>query len=98
MAREKAKGVDKPDKDAIAEAGEADVSTADGGDDAADLEGYTGPDGSKSLGYLKHAPVEDNSGLGADADDAGRTTQEPGQNSGAGQPQNENESKPVSEA
>lgn len=90
MAREQAKGVDKPDKDAIPEQGEGPASTADGGDDAADLEGYTGPDGSKSLGYLKHPPVEDNSGLGADADDAGRTTQEPGQNSGAGQPTNVN--------
>lgn len=88
MARPTAKGIDKPDADAIAKEGEEDASTAEGGEDAADLEGYTGPDGSKSLGYMKHAPVEDSSGLGTDADDAGRTTQEPGQNSGAGAPDN----------
>jgi hypothetical protein len=84
MTREKAKGVGKPDKDLVPEKGEEDVATnAVDGDDAADLEGYTGKDGSKSLGYLKHAPVADGAGLGADADDAGRTEQQEGANSGA---------------
>lgn len=77
MAREKAKGIRKPSQDAI-----DDPESAEG-KDLANLEGYTGPDGSKSLGYLKHEPVADSSGLGADADDAGRTNQQPGANSGA---------------
>ena len=77
MAREKGKNVSKPSKDAIENPEAAE------GKDLANLEGYTGPDGSKSLGYLKHEPVADSSGLGSDADDAGRTNQEPGANSGA---------------
>lgn len=82
MARETAKGIDKPDKDVVGET----PKDAPDGEEQADLEGYTGPDGSKSLGYLKHDPVADSSGLGADADDAGRTKQEPGANTG-GSPQ-----------
>jgi len=87
MARETAKGIKKPDKDVIAKEG-GEVSAPEDGEDRANLEGYTGPDGSKSLGYLKQPPVADRSGLGSDADDAGRTEQEPGQNSGAGVPDN----------
>lgn len=85
MARETAKGIHKP-KDA---AEEGDTSPTDAeGKEKANLEGYTGPDGSKSLGYMKQPPVADRSGLGSDADDAGRTDQKPGQNSGAGIPEN----------
>jgi hypothetical protein len=77
MARETGENIDKPSKKAQ-ETGEGKNA-----EEEADLEGYTGPDGSKSLGYLKHEPVQDSSGLGSDADDAGRTNQEPGANSGA---------------
>lgn len=82
MARETAKGIHKP-KD-VAETGDTDVKTGESGKEEANLQGYTGPDGSKSLGYLKQPPVQDRSGLGVNADDAGRTHQEPGDNSGAG--------------
>ena len=87
MARPTAKGIHKPDEDVVAKEGK-EVSNPVDGDDVANLEGYTGEDGSKSLGYLKQPPVADRSGLGSDADDAGRTKQEPGQNSGAGVPEN----------
>ena len=83
MARPTSKNVSKPDDDVIAKEG-GDIASTDDGEQMANLEGYTGPDGSKSLGYLKHPPSADRSGLGSDADDAGRTRQEPGQNSGAG--------------
>jgi hypothetical protein len=81
VARETAKGIHKP-KDPAEEGEEPKV--ADDGQENANLEGYTGKDGSKSLGYLKQPPVADRSGLGVNADDAGRTHQEPGDNSGAG--------------
>ncbi len=77
MAREKGKNVKKPSQDAVNDPDSAEGKQID------NLEGYTGPDGSKSLGYLKQEPVADSSGLGSDADDAGRTEQEPGANSGA---------------
>lgn len=82
MARETAKGISKP-KD-VAEEGDTEVTTGETGKAEANLQGYTGPDGSKSLGYAKQPPVADRSGLGADADDAGRTDQPIGANSGAG--------------
>lgn len=81
MAREVAKGIKKP-KDP-AQHNDLGVKVATG-DEMANLEGYTGPDGSKSLGYLKHPPAVDRSGLGSDADDAGRSDQAIGDNSGAG--------------
>lgn len=87
MARPTAQGITKPSDDVVAQEGDNEVATAEG-DELANLEGYTGPDGSKSLGYLKNPPGADSSGLGVNADDAGRTHQEPGQNSGAGSPQN----------
>lgn len=82
MARETAKGIRKP-KD-VAEEGDSEVLTGATGKEEANLEGYTGEDGSKSLGYLKHPPTVDSSGLGVNADDAGRTDQPIGANSGAG--------------
>lgn len=82
MARETAKGIKKP-KDA-AETGDTEPLESDDPKEEANLEGYTGPDGSKSLGYLKQQPIADRSGLGSDADDAGRTDQPIGANSGAG--------------
>jgi len=87
MARPVAKGIKKPDDDVVAKEGDTEPTTAEG-EDLANLEGYTGEDGSKSLGYLKNPPASDSSGLGVNADDAGRTHQEPGQNSGAGAPDN----------
>lgn len=77
MSGEQAKGISKPSQEAIEDPDSAE------GKDLANLKGYKGPDGSKSLGYLENDPVADSSGLGADADDAGRTHQEPGANSGA---------------
>lgn len=82
MARETAKGIKEPKE--TAQVGDTGPLVVDDGEEMANLEGYTGPDGSKSLGYLKHPPTSDRSGLGADADDAGRTTQLVGDNSGAG--------------
>lgn len=85
MAREVAKGISKPKS--VAEEGDLGPKTVDPaeeGKELANLEGYTGPDGSKSLGYLKHPPAPDSSGLGTAADDAGRTYQAVGDNSGAG--------------
>jgi len=82
VARETAKGIKKP-KD-VAELGDTDVKTGDTSQEEANLQGYTGPDGSKSLGYMKQPPTADSSGLGVNADDAGRTDQQPGDNSGAG--------------
>lgn len=89
MSRETGENIEKPSKDAIA-------GDPKDGDDAANLEGYTGPDGSKSIGYLKHDPSPDESGLGADADDAGRTEQEPGANTG-GSPMDPNDALPKKE-
>ena len=90
MATEQAKGIKKPKDESVPDSGQetATSGTVTDGDEIANLEGYRGPDGSKSLGYLKHPPVGDRSGLGADADDAGRLRQAPGQNSGAGAPTN----------
>lgn len=82
MAREQAKGIHKP-KDPAKE-GDSGPKTTDDGQENANLEGYTGKDGSKSLGYLKQPPAADSSGLGVNADDAGRTHQDIGDNSGAG--------------
>ncbi len=86
MAREEAKGINKPKDDVIP--GEGGTPAVADGEERANLEGYTGPDKSKGLGYLKEPAVADRSGLGSDADDAGRTDQKPGQNSGAGIPTN----------
>ena len=88
MARPTAKGIKKPKDSVIDKEGDTGPVTDATGEDLANLEGYTGPDGSKSLGYLKNPPGADSSGLGVNADDAGRTHQEPGQNSGAGAPTN----------
>lgn len=88
MATEQAKGIKRPKDENVPDSGDA-VATAsavDDGKEMANLEGYRGPDGSKGLGYLKHPPAGDRSGLGSDADDAGRLNQRPGQNSGAGAP------------
>ena len=87
MATEQAKGIKRPKDTSIPDSGE-ETANPDDGQERANIEGYRGPDGSKSLGYLKHPPVGDRSGLGADADDAGRLAQAPGQNSGAGAPTN----------
>lgn len=83
MATEQAKGIKAPKDESIPDSGEP-TADPDDGQEMANIEGYRGPDGSKSLGYLKHPPVGDRAGLGADADDAGRLAQKPGQNSGAG--------------
>ena len=83
MATEQAKGIKAPKTESIPDSGEQEV-LPDDGQERANLLGYRGPDGSKSLGYLAHPPVGDRSGLGSDADDAGRLRQRPGQNSGAG--------------
>lgn len=90
MATEQAKGIKAPKEDLVPDSGEETVGHAGQveGQELADLMGYRGPDGSKSLGYLMQPPVGDRSGLGADADDAGRLRQAPGQNSGAGAPTN----------
>lgn len=90
MSRETGENIEEPSKEAIEN---PDAAT---GDEQANLEGYTGPDGSKSLGYLKHDPSPDESGLGADADDAGRTEQEPGANTG-GSPMDPNDALPKKE-
>ncbi len=82
MAREVAKGIKEPKQ--AAQVGDTGPLVVDDGEENANLEGYTGPDGSKSLGYLKQPPTSDRSGLGSDADDAGRTVQQIGDNSGAG--------------
>lgn len=85
MTREVAKGISKPKHPAEeGDIGPKTVDPAEDGKEAANLEGYTGKDGSKSLGYLKQPPAADRSGLGADADDAGRTDQPTGANTGAG--------------
>ncbi len=85
MARETAKGISKPKNPAEeGDSGPKVVDATEDGKELANLEGYTGPDGSKSLGYLKHPPAADSSGLGVVADDAGRTQQDTGDNSGAG--------------
>ena len=76
MAREQGKKVKAPSKKAVEEGPQTP-------EDEVNLKGYTGPDVSKSIGYLEHEPVADNAGLGADADDAGRTKQAKGANSGA---------------
>lgn len=83
MATEQAKGIKRPKDESIPRDGEV-AANPDDGQERANIEGYRGPDGSKSLGYLKHAPVGDRAGLGSDADDAGRLAQRAGQNSGAG--------------
>lgn len=87
MATEQAKGIKRPKDESIPGPHDAPAVVADG-QEQANLEGYRGPDGSKGLGYLKQPPGADRSGLGSDADDAGRSRQEPGQNSGAGAPTN----------
>jgi len=70
MATEQAKGISKPKADLVPDSGQPEAIDAGvEGDDLADLMGYRGPDGSKSLGYLMHPPVGDRSGLGADADE-----------------------------
>jgi len=90
MATEQAKGISKPKDDLVPDSGDQvahmTVSDTEDGEELANLMGYRGPDGSKSLGYLMQPPVGDNAGLGSDADDAGRLKQAPGQNSGAGAP------------
>lgn len=90
MATEQAKGIKAPKDDNVPDSGEDVVRELgpDEGQENANILGYRGPDGSKSLGYLAHPPVGDRSGLGADADDAGRLAQAEGQNSGAGAPTN----------
>lgn len=85
MATEQAKGIKKPKDASLPEHSQDSAPDVDGAEEA-NLEGYRGPDGSKSLGYLKQPAVGDRSGLGSDADDAGRLDQKPGQNSGAGAP------------
>jgi hypothetical protein len=66
-----------------AEYGDTVPKESDDPKEKANLEGWTGKDGSKSLGHAKQPPVADESGLGADADDAGRTEQEKGSNTGS---------------
>lgn len=84
MARPQAKGIHKPkDPAVLGDQGDKPLPQDDP-KEAANLAGYAGPDGSKSPGYLQHPPAQDSSGLPMDADDAGRTHQDPGQNSGAG--------------
>jgi hypothetical protein len=77
MARETAKGIKKPKQETIDNPEDASPQ------ERANLEGYTGPDGSKGLGYLKQDPSADSSGLSSAADDAGRTEQPEGANTGA---------------
>jgi hypothetical protein len=81
MARPNNPDIEKP-KDP-ADEGDSAPQSSDDPQERANLEGYAGEDGSKSLGHLKHPPAADSSGLASVADDAGRTEQEPGENSGA---------------